>query len=55
MPPTSQVTSPKRELTVAAVRDAGLTQVAAGTETVLATERGAGVPAWLLAEAKPIA
>jgi peptidyl-tRNA hydrolase len=45
----------KRELSVAAVRDGGLTQVAPGTETVLATEPGAVLPSWLAAEAEPIA
>lgn len=37
----------KQELVIAAVRDAGLTQVAPGTETVLATEPGAQLPEWL--------
>jgi peptidyl-tRNA hydrolase len=44
----------KRELTVAAVRDAGFTQVAPGTETVLATEPGSPLPPWLLSEARAI-
>jgi peptidyl-tRNA hydrolase len=44
----------KQELTVAAVRDGGLTQVAPGTETVLAIEPGSPLPAWLVAGAKPI-
>jgi peptidyl-tRNA hydrolase len=45
----------KTELVVAAVRDAGLTQIAAGTETVLATEPGTELPGWLRAAARPIA
>jgi peptidyl-tRNA hydrolase len=45
----------KAELVVAAVRDAGLTQVAAGTETVLATEPGTEIPGWLRASARTIA
>jgi peptidyl-tRNA hydrolase len=45
----------KAELVVAAVRDAGLTQVPAGTETVLATEPGAELPGWLLTAARTIA
>jgi peptidyl-tRNA hydrolase, PTH2 family len=44
----------KSELTVAAVRDAGLTQIPAGTETVLATEPGAGLPEWLRKAARTI-
>jgi peptidyl-tRNA hydrolase len=45
----------KADLVVAAVRDAGLTQVAAGTETVLATEPGAELRSWLRAAARTIA
>jgi peptidyl-tRNA hydrolase len=44
----------KTELVVA-VRDAGLTQIAARTETVLATEPGAELPGWLRAAAQTIA
>jgi peptidyl-tRNA hydrolase len=44
----------KQELTVAAVRDAGLTQVAPGTETVLATQPGSPLPGWLIDEIDPI-
>jgi len=44
----------KSELVVAAVRDAGLTQIPAGTETVLATEPGTALPDWLRAAARTI-
>jgi peptidyl-tRNA hydrolase len=44
----------KRDLTVVAVRDAGLTQVTPGTETVLATEPGTPLPRWLIVEARPM-
>jgi peptidyl-tRNA hydrolase len=44
-----------RELTVAAVRDAGFTQVAPGTATVLGIAPGAPVPDWLTAAAAQIA
>jgi peptidyl-tRNA hydrolase, PTH2 family len=44
----------KSELIVAAVRDAGLTQIPAGTETVLATEPGADLPEWLRKAARTI-
>lgn len=39
----------KSALEVVGVRDAGLTQVRAGAETVLVTEPGASPPGWLLA------
>ncbi len=42
------------ELVVAAVRDAGLTQVAAGTETVLATKPGTELPDGLRAAARTV-
>jgi len=44
----------KSELVVAAVRDAGLTQIPAGTETVLATEPGIALADWLREAARTI-
>jgi peptidyl-tRNA hydrolase len=44
----------KRSLSVAAVRDAGLTQVRPGTETVLACMPGETLPGWLLGGARAI-
>lgn len=44
----------KSELVVAAVRDAGLTQIPADSETVLATEPSAKLPDWLRAAARKI-
>ena len=44
----------RRDLIVAAVRDVGLTEVSAGTETVLALEPGMSLPAWLQLEAQLI-
>jgi peptidyl-tRNA hydrolase len=44
----------RQALTVAAVRDAGLTQVPAGTETVLATAPGARLPGWLCDAARGV-
>jgi peptidyl-tRNA hydrolase len=45
----------RQALAVAAVRDAGLTQVPAGTETVLATAPGALLPGCLCDTARAVA
>jgi peptidyl-tRNA hydrolase len=44
----------KRDLHVAAVRDAGLSQVTPGSETVLALSPGAQIPAWLARAARAV-